>query len=101
IAPYLTNLALNLLKQGRPEEAEPCFAQAHELAPRDPNTLAHWSTLHEGRGDLERAQELLNLAEAASSPEEVSLLRANYLARTGQQQEALGILDRAGTMGGE
>ena len=100
-APYLTNLALNLLKQGRPDEADPCFAQAHQLAPRDPNTLAHWSTLHEGRGDLERAQELLDLAEAVSSAEEVSLLRANYLARTGQQNEALAILDRAGTMGGE
>jgi tetratricopeptide (TPR) repeat protein len=100
-APYLTNLALNLLKQGRPDEADRCFAQAHELAPRDPNTLAHWSTLHEGRGDLKRALELLDLAEGASSAEQVSLLRANYLARTGQPEEALAILDRAGTMGGE
>src|SRR6185437_4044284 len=100
-APYLMNLALNLLKQGRPDEAEGYFAKAHELAPRDANTLAHWSTLHEGRGDLKRAQELLGLAEAVSSAEQVSLLRANYLARTGQQEQALAIFDRAGPMGGE
>jgi Tfp pilus assembly protein PilF len=99
--PYLTNLALNLLKQGRPDEADGCFAKAHELAPRDPNTLAHWSTLHEGRGELKRAKELLDLAEAASSAEQVSLLRANYLARAGQREQALAILDRAEPMGGE
>jgi Tfp pilus assembly protein PilF len=100
-APYLLNLALNLLKQGRPDDADRYFAKAHELAPRDPKTLAHWSTLHEGRGELKRAQELLDLAEAASSQEQVSLLRANYLARTGQHEKALAILDRAASMGGE
>ena len=100
-APFLMNLALNLLKQGRPEEADRHFAEAHELAPRDPKILAHWSTLHEGRGELKRAQELLDLAQNASSAEEVSLLRANYLARTGRHEEALAIFDRAGTIGGE
>ena len=100
-APYLMNLALNLLKQGRAEEADHHFAQAHQLAPQDPKTLAHWSTLHEGRGDLKRAQELLDLAEAVSSADQVSLLRANYLARTGQHEKALDIFDRSGTMAGE
>jgi Tfp pilus assembly protein PilF len=100
-APYLMNLALNLLKQGRPDEAEEFFATAHRLAPQDAKTLAHWSTLYEARGDLKRAHALLDRAAAASSPEQVSLLRANYLARAGQQSAALAILDAAGTLAGD
>jgi Tfp pilus assembly protein PilF len=100
-APYLMNLALNLLKQGRPDEADGYFSVAHELAPQDPKTLAHWSTLYEGRGDLKRAQDLLARAEAVSSPEQVSLLRASYQARTGRRAEALSILDGAGTLAGD
>ena len=99
--PYLMNLALNLLKQGRPDEADRYFAQAHGLAPQDAKTLAHWSTLYEARGDLQRAQELLERAEAVSSREQVSLLRASYLARMGRQDEALAILDAAGTLAGD
>ena len=100
-AAYLMNLALNLLKQGRPDEADRYFSAAHELAPQDGRTLAHWSTLYEARGDLKRAQELLERAAAVSSPEQVSLLRANYLARTGQHTDALAILDQAGELGGD
>jgi tetratricopeptide (TPR) repeat protein len=100
-APYLLNLALNLLKQGRPDEADGHFSAAHGLDPRDPKTLAHWSTLYEGRGDLKRAQELLERAEAVSSPEQVSLLRANYLARMGDTDQALSILDSAATLAGD
>jgi Tfp pilus assembly protein PilF len=99
-APYFMNLALNLLKQGRPDEADGYFRAAHELAPQDPKTLAHWSTLYEARGDLKRAQELLALTEALSSPEQVSLLRANYLARTGERARALALLDSATNLGG-
>jgi Tfp pilus assembly protein PilF len=100
-APVLMNLGLNLMKQGRVDEADASFARAHELAPQDMKTLAYWSTLHEGRGDLKRAGELLDRAEAASSPEEINLLRANYLSRVGRPKEALSILDAAGTLAGE
>src|SRR5262249_2877297 len=71
-APVLMNLALALMKQGRTDEAEPYFAQAHELAPQDMKILAYWSSLYEARGDLIRAQELLDRAEAVSSPAEVN-----------------------------
>lgn len=99
--PYLMNLALNLLKQGRPDEADGYFSEAHALDPRDAKTLAHWSTLYEGRGDLKRAQELLERAAAVSAPEQVSLLRANFLARVGQTQGALAILDGAPKLAGD
>ena len=98
---YLMNLALNLMKQGRPDEADGYFSAAHERAPQDAKTLAHWSTLYEGRGDLKRAQELLERAQAASSAAEVSLLRANYAARSGQHTQALAILDNADTLAGD
>lgn len=100
-APSLLNLAINLLKQGRPDEADGYFAAAHELAPQDPKTLAHWSTLYEGRGDLKRAQQLLAQAEAASSPEHVSLLRANYQTRSGAHAQALVQLDAATNLSGD
>jgi len=100
-APYLMNLALNLLKQGRTDEADHFFAEAHRLAPQDAKTLAHWATLYEGCGDLKRAQELLERAAAISSPDQVSLLRANLLSRMGGHNEALAILDAAGTLAGD
>jgi Tfp pilus assembly protein PilF len=100
-AAVLMNLGLNLMKQGRVDEADASFAGAHDLAPQDMKTLAYWSTLYEGRGNLKRAGELLDRAEAASSPEEINLLRANYLSRVGRPTEALTILDAAGTLAGE
>ena len=100
-APVLMNLGLNLMRQGRIDEADSCFARAHELAPQDMKTLAYWATLYEARGDLKRAGELLDRAEALSGAAEVNLLRANHLARSGQPQAALDILDAAGTLAGE
>jgi Tfp pilus assembly protein PilF len=82
--PILMNLALNLMQQGRTDEADACFAQADAAAPGDTRTLAYWAKLHEARGDLKRAGELLDRAEAASSPSEVNLLRASYLERCGR-----------------
>jgi tetratricopeptide (TPR) repeat protein len=99
-AAFQMNLGLNLMKQGRTEEADRSFAQAHELDPRDLKTLAYWSTLHEGRGDLKRAQELLARAEAVSSPDQVSLLKANYLARTGKHEEAFGVFNSFAELSG-
>ena len=95
------NLGLNLMKQGRIEEADGHFAEAHERAPTDTKTLAYWSTLHEARGDLPKAQKLLDRAEAASSADEVSLLRANYLSREGHHEEALGTLNAAKILAGD
>ena len=100
-APFLMNLALNLLKQGRTDLADHYFAHAHELAPSDMKTLAYWSTLYEVRGDLARAQNLPDRAQALSSAAEVNLLRSNYLARAGRYAEALAILDAAGTLAGD
>ena len=100
-AACVMNLARNLMKQGRLEDADGYFAQAHEMAPADMKTLAYWSTLHEARGNLPRAKELLDRAEAASSAEEVNLLRANYLSREGHLQEALATINAAKTVAGE
>jgi hypothetical protein len=53
------------------------------------------------RGDLKRASELLDSAEAVSSAKEVNLLRAGYLARSGRPAEALAIIDTAGVLNGD
>lgn len=100
-AAVLMNLALALMKQGRTEEADGYFAQAHELAPKEMKILAYWSSLCEARGDLVRAQELLDRAEAVSSAMEVNLLRANYLSRAGRHQEAFAIIDAAEPLAGD
>lgn len=97
----LMNLALALMKQGRTDEADGYFAQAHELAPQDMKILAYWSSLYEARGDLIRAQKLLDRAEAVSSATEVNLLRANYLSRAGRHEEAFAIIDAADPLAGD
>jgi len=99
--PFLQNLALNLLQQGRTDEADSCFTQAARLAPADLKTLAHWSKLYEVRGDLARAGSLLDQAQAVSSAKEVNLLRAGYLSRAGKTGEALALIDAAGTLNGD
>jgi len=99
-AAVLMNLGLNLMRQGRTDEADGYFAKAHELDPRDLKTLAYWSTLHEGRGDLERARELLDRAAAVSSPDQVSLLRANWFARAGRYDEAFAVFNSFTTLSG-
>jgi len=99
--PLLTNLAVNLMQQGRTGEAESFFAQAHALAPTDMKILAHWSKLHEVQGNLAQAAALLDQAEAISSKEAVSLLRASYLVRAKQPHEALALLNAAPTLSGQ
>jgi Flp pilus assembly protein TadD len=99
--PILTNLALNLMQQGRTDEAEKYFAQSDSIEPRNLQTLAYWSSLCEVRGDLARAGSLLDRAEAASSPADVNLLRAKYLARTKRPAEALALLDAAPALNGD
>src|SRR6185312_2291155 len=99
--PFYTNLALNLMKQGRIEEADGYFAQAYERAPADAKTLSGWAGLQEKRGDLPRAHELLDRAEAASSLEEVNLQRSSLLSREGRHAEALAILNAGKSLSGD
>jgi tetratricopeptide (TPR) repeat protein len=100
-APFLTNLATNLMKQGRIEEAEGYFSRALELAPTDVKTLTSWSALCEARGNLARAGELLDRAEAASSAPEVALQRAQLLARAGKYEESIALINTGKTLTGE
>lgn len=97
----LANLGLNLMQQGRADEAEPCFAEADTLAPRTLRILAHWSKLREVQGDLEGAERLLDRAQAASSPGAVNLLRTQYLSRAGRHREALAIIEAAPALNGD
>jgi Tfp pilus assembly protein PilF len=100
-ASFLANLGLNLMHQGRTEDAEACFARADALAPGSVHTLGHWSKLAEVCGDMQRAEELLDRAARASSEGDVSLLRANHLARSGKPAEALAMLADEPTLNGD
>lgn len=100
-AAFLTNLAINLMRQGRLDEAESTFARADHVAPGDLSTLAHWSKLYELRGDLEHAQRMLDRAQQNASASAVNLLRSNYLARQGKTADALAILEREATLNGD
>jgi hypothetical protein len=57
--------------------------------------------LCEAQGNLVRAGELIDRAEAASSPEEVSLPRASHLALSGRNADALATLNAAKALSGE
>jgi Tfp pilus assembly protein PilF len=100
-AAFLTNLANNLLEQGRVEAAEGYFSRALELAPNDVKTLTSWAALCEASGDLARAAELLDRAEAASSAPEVALQRSRLLARAGKREEAIALINAGKTLTGE
>ena len=100
-APFLANLALNLMQQGRTDESETCFARAHALVPDDFRTLAHWSKLREVRNDHAGAWDLLERAKRVAGGNDGDLLRANHLSRTGKVSEALALLDAAPTLNGD
>jgi tetratricopeptide (TPR) repeat protein len=100
-APFLANLALNLMQQGRTDESETCFAHAHALAPGDFRTLAHWSKLREVRNDHAGAWDLLARAKLVAGSNDADLLRANHLSRTGKVSEALALLDAAPALNGD
>lgn len=97
----LANLALNLMQQGRTGEAEAAFTDADRRSPATLHILAHWSKLREVQGDIAGAERLLAAAEAASSPAEVNLLRAQYHARAGRDAAALAILEAAPVLNGD
>jgi Flp pilus assembly protein TadD len=101
-AAVLSNLALNLMQQGRTEEAEASYARADHIAPNDWRTLAHWARLCEVRGDLPQAEKLLERARTlAPSPEDVKLLQAIYLGRVHRTDEALALLESTPQPGGQ
>src|SRR4029078_8769372 len=97
-APFLENLALNLMQQGHTEESETCYARAHALAPGEFRTLAHWSKLREVRGDHAGAWDLLERSQRVAGNNDVGLLRANHLATTGQGRGSVGDFDRAASL---
>lgn len=98
---FLANLGLNLMKQGRTEDAGMFFAKADEREPGNLKTLAHWSKLLEVTGDIPRAWQLLEQAAAASPGSDINLLRANHLTRAGKPEAALAILDAAPRLTGD
>jgi tetratricopeptide (TPR) repeat protein len=98
---FLVNLAENLRKQGRLDEAESHCSRAHELAPGELDPLTSWSALALASGDLVRARELIDRAETASSPDRVSLARSDYLQQSNRPEEALATLNGAKNLTGE
>jgi Tfp pilus assembly protein PilF len=99
---FLANLGLNLMQQGRTAEAEVYFARADALDPGNLKIMAHWSKTAEVQGNMPRAVELLDRAAAAAVPgQDVSLLRANHLARVGETEAALALLDAAPALNGD
>ena len=99
---YFANLALNLMQQGRTTDAEVYFARADALDPGNLKILAHWSKAVEVQGDMPRAVQLLDRAAATAPPgQDVSLLRANHLARVGDTKAALALLDAAPALNGD
>ena len=98
---FLANLALNLMKQGRTDEAEIFFVKADVLEPGNLKTLAHWSKLHEVTGDMQRAWNLLERAAAAAPDSDINLLRANHLIRSGKAPDALALLDASPHLSGD
>ena len=100
-APFLTNLAGNLVKQGRMKEAESALEHALHLAPDDLKTLTSFAALCEARDDLARARELLDRAAATSPDADVTLPRAKLLAHYERYQEALGVIDGVKELSGE
>ena len=95
----LTNLALTLYNQGRLDEAEPLLLQAHHAAPEMAMIMAHLSRVFEARRDMANAWLWLERAEAAGrrNGEDFSLLRALYLGNSGQAQQALDLIEQAGS----
>ena len=94
----LTNLALCLYNQGRLDEAEPLLLQAHRATPETAMIMAHLSRIYEAKRDMANAWLWLERAETAGrrTGEDFALLRALYLGNTGQLQQALDLIERAG-----
>ena len=96
----LTDLALNLTRQERADEAGELYRQAHELEPANIHTIAYWAKLHEVRGEVDEAKALLDKAMAVQ-PGSVDLLVATLQARAGDNEGALATIDRGRKLNGD
>ena len=91
----VANLAWNLSRQGRMEEARELYVESAGLAPGIPQTLLGWARMEEADRQFDRAGEILDLAEKAF-PGHAGLLlaRAVLLRRMGCHEQALAVLDQ-------
>lgn len=97
-ATFLANFAWCLKAQGRMDEARALYARALELDARSFGALYGWARLEEACGELARAGELLDRAEAlAPGRPELGLQRAVLLRRQGEPAQALALLEGLAT----
>lgn len=96
----LSGLARSLIEQGRVEDADAIYREAHRLAPDDATLLAHRARLAELRGELELADSRLSAAEAAA-PGQFQLLRASLCARQGDVERAVATIGEGGDLNGD
>ena len=98
----LTGLGLSLLRQGRLEEARPVLESAASADPNALEPIAYMAELEERRGRFQQAERLLNRAQqlATARGTDVDLQRSVLLARMGQTEEALALLEGKSDMSG-
>lgn len=91
----LTGLGLALLRQGRLEEARPVLENAAAADATALESLAYLAELEERLGRFKEAERLLDRAQqlAAERGTDVDLQRSVLLARMGQTEEALRLLE--------
>jgi tetratricopeptide (TPR) repeat protein len=91
----LSGLGLSLLRQGRLEEARPALEQAIAANGNALEPVAHLAELEERLGRFKEAERLLDRAQqlAAEKGTDVDLQRSVLLARMGQTEEALRLLE--------
>ena len=92
-ATLLASLAWNLKSQGRMEESRTLYQQAFDLDPRLFTTLFGWAQMEAADRRFDRADELLDAAEAvAPGHPGIALQRAALLGRRGDYENALSLL---------
>jgi len=91
----LTSLGLSLLRQGRLDEARPLLERAMAADSNALEPVAYVAELEERLGRLAEAERLLDRAQqiAQASGKDVDLQRSVLLARMGQNEEALRLLN--------
>jgi tetratricopeptide (TPR) repeat protein len=93
-AVLLANLAWNLKNQGRMAESRALYEESVALDPTVFQTLFGWAKMEETDRNFERADELLDAADALSPGHpSVTLARAVVQGRIKQYEKAVGILD--------
>lgn len=96
----LANLAWNLKSQGRIEEARALYERSVALNPAVPQTWLGWARTEEADRKFDQALDLADRAAALTPGDTgVALTRATILARRGEAEAALALLDRLGDGG--